>query len=109
MRRARVHMARGVGHKGTNRVRRGGSWNNDAQDVRAAYRNRNDPSDRNSNIGFRLSRAHRRRGFAVDDPASILSGAFGLWQKSNGPRCVSNLAEHGDSSPAVRLFAARWP
>ena len=63
----------GVGHKGTNRVLRGGSWNNPAQNVRAAYRNDNDPSNRNSNYGFRLSRAHRRSGCIVDDPAAILS------------------------------------
>ena len=36
-----------------NRVIRGGSWNNHAQNVRAAYRNANDPGNRNNNLGFR--------------------------------------------------------
>jgi len=39
---------------GSNRVRRGGSWNNTASNCRSAYRNNNDPSNRNNNIGFRL-------------------------------------------------------
>ena len=39
---------------GSNRVQRGGSWNNDAQNCRSAYRNNNNPSNRNNNIGFRL-------------------------------------------------------
>lgn len=45
-------------HEGALRVRRGGSWINVAQDVRAAVRGRDGPSDRDSGIGFRLSRDH---------------------------------------------------
>ncbi len=33
---------------------RGGSWNNAASNCRSAYRNNNDPSTRNNNVGFRL-------------------------------------------------------
>jgi hypothetical protein len=40
-----------------NRVLRGGSWNNNGRNVRSAYRNGNDPGNRNDNIGLRLSRA----------------------------------------------------
>ncbi|MCA9526808.1 MAG: hypothetical protein KC549_11000 [Myxococcales bacterium] len=43
--------------RGSNRVNRGGSWNNSARNVRAAYRNGNSPGNRNENLGFRLSRA----------------------------------------------------
>jgi len=39
---------------GSNRVIRGGSWNNDAQNLRSANRNNNDPENRNDNVGFRL-------------------------------------------------------
>jgi hypothetical protein len=38
-------------------VNRGGSWNNDAGNCRAANRNRNTPDNRNNNLGFRLARA----------------------------------------------------
>ncbi|MBN1610949.1 MAG: SUMF1/EgtB/PvdO family nonheme iron enzyme [Polyangiaceae bacterium] len=39
------------------RVNRGGSWNNnDPSNVRAANRNRNDPANRNNNLGFRCAR-----------------------------------------------------
>ncbi|WP_337958542.1 SUMF1/EgtB/PvdO family nonheme iron enzyme [Candidatus Accumulibacter vicinus] len=34
---------------------RGGSWNNDSENARAAYRNRNEPGNRNNNLGFRLA------------------------------------------------------
>lgn len=47
----------GGGQKGANRVIRGGSWINDARNVRAAYRNWNHPGNRNDNLGVRLSRA----------------------------------------------------
>ncbi|MBQ9238125.1 MAG: SUMF1/EgtB/PvdO family nonheme iron enzyme [Treponema sp.] len=42
---------------GSNRVKRGGSWNNTAANTRASYRNRNTPENRNNNIGFRLARS----------------------------------------------------
>jgi hypothetical protein len=36
------------------RVLRGGAWNNNPRNCRAANRNNNDPDNRNNNIGFRL-------------------------------------------------------
>ena len=36
------------------RVLRGGAFNNNARSVRCAYRNRNNPNNRNNNIGFRV-------------------------------------------------------
>jgi len=39
------------------RVSRGGSWNNDnPRNVRSSNRNRNEPTNRNNNIGFRCAR-----------------------------------------------------
>ena len=46
----------GSGRK--HRVLRGGSFNNESQNVRAAYRNRNNPNHRNDNNGFRVVLAH---------------------------------------------------
>ena len=40
---------------GSNRVLRGGSWNNNAQNCRSANRNNNNPDNRNNNNGFRLA------------------------------------------------------
>jgi formylglycine-generating enzyme required for sulfatase activity len=37
-------------------VKRGGSWNNAAENARSAYRNNNNPNNRNNNLGFRLLR-----------------------------------------------------
>ncbi len=38
--------------KASNRVIRGGSWNNDPRNCRPANRNRNEPDNRNNNLGF---------------------------------------------------------
>ena len=40
---------------GSNRVKRGGSWNNNASNCRLANRNNNNPENSNNNIGFRLA------------------------------------------------------
>ena len=40
---------------GANRVKRGGSWNNNARNCRSANRNNNHPDNRNNNLGFRLA------------------------------------------------------
>jgi len=51
-------MVRGVEagpRSGSNRVNRGGSWNNNARNGRSANRNRNDPGNRRNNLGFRLA------------------------------------------------------
>ena len=47
------------GRRASNRVNRGGSWNNNARNCRAANRNRNTPSNRNNNLGFRVALAPR--------------------------------------------------
>nr|WP_294508662.1 SUMF1/EgtB/PvdO family nonheme iron enzyme [uncultured Rhodopila sp.] len=45
-----------AGKAAANRVIRGGSWDDDAQRVRAAYRDRNGPADRGDYLGFRCAR-----------------------------------------------------
>jgi hypothetical protein len=46
------------GQAGGHRVLRGGSWNNNRNNARSAYRNRNNPDNRNNNVGLRLVVAH---------------------------------------------------
>jgi hypothetical protein len=53
---------------GSNRVIRGGSWNNDADNARSANRNNNDPDNRNDNIGFRLASTRLR----------VIKGVYGF-------------------------------
>ncbi len=56
------------------RVLRGGSWNNDARNVRAAYRNHNEPSNRNHNLGFRCAELTTEPdGSLLNRPASCPS------------------------------------
>ncbi|MCP4212987.1 MAG: SUMF1/EgtB/PvdO family nonheme iron enzyme [Halieaceae bacterium] len=53
-------------------VLRGGSWNNNQNNVRSANRNNNTPGNRNNNIGFRCAlppSLHARMRY-VDLPAS---------------------------------------
>jgi hypothetical protein len=45
---------------GTNRVNRGGSWDNDAANCRTTNRNNDSPTNRNTNNGFRLALAPSR-------------------------------------------------
>jgi Sulfatase-modifying factor enzyme 1 len=52
----------GPGSKGSDRVIRGGSWINNARNARSAYRNWNDPGNRNNNLGFRLLNSAERVG-----------------------------------------------
>lgn len=58
-----VNRAAGEGAaSGSNRVKRGGSWNNNARNCRSANRNNNDPSNRNNNLGFRLASTVQGQG-----------------------------------------------
>ena len=47
------------------RVLRGGSWNNNPQNLRSANRNRNTTDNRNNNIGFRLGSTLFARAGAI--------------------------------------------
>lgn len=59
---------------GVYRVLRGGSWNNNGRNVRSANRNRNEPGNRNDNIGFRLALAQASKLPALDQ-MTLLSAA----------------------------------
>ena len=74
----------GAGRTGSNRVYRGGSWNSNARNVRAANRNANPPDNRNSNLGFRLAREQERVGRPVPDPTCAASGPLGAGETQAG-------------------------
>jgi len=66
---------------GSNRVNRGGSWNNNANNCRSANRNRNNPDNRNNNLGFRVALAQVKAGWpqrtepaAVPSPQRVVAG-----------------------------------
>ncbi|MEM6625098.1 MAG: SUMF1/EgtB/PvdO family nonheme iron enzyme [Pseudomonadota bacterium] len=66
------------------RVLRGGSWNNNPQNLRSANRNRNTTTNRNNNVGFRVaSTLHKWAG--AGDPKGP-PGAPGV---RPGPRMMS--------------------
>lgn len=58
---------------GERRVLRGGSWINNGRNARSAYRNDNEPGNRNDNIGFRLALARRGGGCRPMDQTPIPS------------------------------------
>jgi hypothetical protein len=92
----------GAGRTGSNRVYRGGSWNSNARNVRAAYRNANDPGNRNDNLGFRLAREQERAGRPAPDPTGAASGPLGVGETQAGPG-VGVAAADALSKPR------RWP
>jgi len=104
-------------HSGSNRVIRGGSWNNDGNNLRAANRNNNTPSNRNNNIGFRCAsslcrpkgRLHGRGSCALRansavlpvpamlDEEVVLGGRFAAVQHDAPPPTVITLCSQASS------------
>ena len=88
-----------------NRVLRGGSWNDNARNVRAAYRNHNDPANRNDNLGFRCARAHERVGASAPEQAGFhdVAGDGRRSPKHDGGRRAGRDARRRpERSPACR-------
>ena len=73
--------------KSSNRVNRGGSWNNTATNTRVAYRNNNSESNTNNNLGLRLAlRAYNRRSWIRSEEVvnRHLSGITGMQNQPAG-------------------------
>ncbi|MGM9693439.1 MAG: SUMF1/EgtB/PvdO family nonheme iron enzyme [Alloprevotella sp.] len=51
---------------GSNRVNRGGSWNNSPRNCRSSNRNNNTPDNSNNNLGLRLVLSQLRTSMWVD-------------------------------------------
>ena len=63
---------------GSSRGLRGGSWNNNDNNLASSNRNNNDPSNENNNIGFRVARPLR----ACKAFPSVRS-----WRRNSLPPC----------------------
>jgi hypothetical protein len=53
------------------RVLRGGAWNNQPDNMVCAYRNNNQPDNRNNNLGFRCAKTPLRRAVKAHFPGII--------------------------------------
>ena len=95
------------GREGDNRVIRGGSWNNNARNCRAAYRNANHPANANDNLGFRLVRAHERAGWPALDQTPIASRSFGPGKPQMGSG-VEVAAADAPSKPRRKPAYPSW-
>ena len=73
---------------GSNRVKRGGSWNNNARNCRAPNRNNDNPGNRNNNLGFRLASALQRPRARFTDRARVLGPCPG--GSSRAGECRTN-------------------
>ncbi len=82
------------------KVLRGGAWNSNARNVRAAYRNENDPDNRNNNAGFRCARAHAWVGWPASEQ-ELIRVLTSVTPKRNDTGCVSS--RKGENSPRCRL------
>ena len=81
---------------------RGGSWNNNSANVRAANRNRNEPDNRNDNLGVRLA----SHGF----PPVLVMGAGILRRKfSAGYGLRSEDRKPAQPVPVRARAVQRWP
>jgi hypothetical protein len=76
---------------------RGGSWNNNQNNARAAYRNNNHPANRNNNNGFRVV-AFRKRASPLN------MGAFHRVSGLSG--CSSRLLDREPGSTSPRVAAS---
>ncbi len=83
---------------GSNRVMRGGFWNDDARNVRAAARNDDHPGNRNSNLGFRLARAQGQAGWPARDQTLTATGGSGAGENQAG----AGVGVAGVDAPAKR-------
>src|ERR1017187_1911369 len=84
---------------------RGGSWNNNSANLRASYLNRNQPGDRNDNIGFRCARDVERKACKSSACRSRSGhGRFGRAFSTSGSR-----SGRGGSNRGVEHKSAPWP
>lgn len=89
-----------IGHKGVNR---GGSWNNEAANCRVAYRNNNNPHNRNDNLWLRLANTDNCRKIVAK--AAFLFENLALTLKPTA--CYFGYSSLGLSFLGARIFPGR--
>jgi hypothetical protein len=87
-------VASGVKQASSNRVRRGGSFNNAASNLRAAYRNNNTPTTHNNNNGFRCAKT-RETSFLPGRPEEDGSRLGFAWRSLVQPALPRALVHVG--------------
>ncbi|MFC1736715.1 SUMF1/EgtB/PvdO family nonheme iron enzyme [Candidatus Hydrogenedentota bacterium] len=80
---------RGRSSPGSYRVLRGGSWNNNHNNLRSANRNRNNPTNTNNNNGFRVSNDSHKGPLNYPDQARKYRSDASVLRASGNPRPVS--------------------
>jgi hypothetical protein len=73
------------GRANNHRVLRGGAFNNNERNVRCAYRNRNEPDERNNNVGFRVVVAHDFPRSVPELPGGFTEASRPRREKRRGP------------------------
>jgi len=82
-------------------VVRGGSWNNNAKNTRSANRNRNEPDNRNNNVGFRLAPARMSVDTSFDQTVILSILSYGEKKLPFGA-LVAQCGALSESSPKWR-------
>ena len=104
---ARISI-KGRDHDVRKRVIRGGSWNNNARNARSANRNRNEPGNRNNNLGFRVDRDRGEIGGSASTRSLSCPGHIWPGRKGKGPDRASS-REGFPSKRSVRLPLSGGP
>ena len=97
------------GPSGSNRVLRGGTWNNNADNCRVANRNNNSPGNTNNNIGFRPVRSSEETPQRAQDsdPAAIPSATPRAVRQTKNARPVPVIAaEAAANAPGGSVWRA---
>lgn len=97
---------------GSNRVLRGGNWNNDSSNCRAAIRNNNSPGNTNNNNGFRAVRSSEDSPMweKDSDPAAIPSApSQPAWQSETARPVPVGVVDAMPKAPGVAVVRNRKP
>ncbi len=101
-------MPKVAGSADRSRVLRGGSFNNDSDNLRCANRNDTDPDNRDNNIGFRVVVV------AGGSACKVPDGTIGVMQAGQPAlparaKRTPNRSTHAPEKPGKRRGGGLWP